>query len=360
MTRIAGRLSDRLPWLAKLLAVAALAAVLAGCATDGPELAGTDGARAQTSLEQGLRLARASQQGGNPTAAARLYRRFAEQHPDDPRPYLGLGRALLAARATHEAIAAFEQIRESDLAAQAETGLGRAHLQLRRPGLALAHLDRAIARDPGDVTALNARGVALDMLGRGRAARAAYDAAIAAAPGFVDARVNRALSRALDGETQAALEALRGVVGRDDSGPRARQNLALVYGLAGNTQAAQRIGLQDLDADAVAENLRFYAMLRGLDSRRARLEALFSRTGTAVDDPGALSRAERRDVERHLGAMDFAVGRIDGRIDAKTQLAIRRFQEVAGLNVDGRASRDLLDELRGVAGLLGRSEGALR
>jgi Flp pilus assembly protein TadD len=360
MPRTAARGKRRLDRLARLLGAAGLAALLAGCATGAPDPEPADGVQAQASLEQGLRLARASHQGGNPTAAARLYRRFAEQHPDDPRPYLGLGRALLAARATHEAIAAFERVRDTELAAPAETGLGRAYLQLRRPDRALEYLDRAIARDARDVTALNARGVALDMLGRGPAAQASYDAAIAAAPGFVDARVNRALSRALDGDTQAALEALRGVVGRDDSGARARQNLALVYGLAGNVQAAQRIGLQDLDADAVAENLRFYAMLRGLDSRRARMEALLSRTGVSSRDTDGLTRAERRDIERHLGAMDFAVGRIDGRIDAKTQQAIRRFQKVAGLRIDGRASRALLDELREVAGLLGRSAGALR
>jgi peptidoglycan hydrolase-like protein with peptidoglycan-binding domain len=62
-----------------------------------------------------------------------------------------------------------------------------------------------------------------------------------------------------------------------------------------------------------------------------------------------LSAAERRAVERTLARLDFAPGPVDGRIDAATEEAIRRFQKMAGLSVDGRATQALLAELKAVA-----------
>ena len=47
--------------------------------------------------------------------------------------------------------------------------------------------------------------------------------------------------------------------------------------------------------------------------------------------------------------MNFNPGDTDGQLDQRTADAIKLYQKVAGLDVDGRASRDLLQNFRAVA-----------
>lgn len=59
-----------------------------------------------------------------------------------------------------------------------------------------------------------------------------------------------------------------------------------------------------------------------------------------------LSAAELGEIEALLDELGFPPGAVDGAIDEASRDAIRDFQVTAGLEVDGRPSLALLDELR--------------
>ena len=59
-----------------------------------------------------------------------------------------------------------------------------------------------------------------------------------------------------------------------------------------------------------------------------------------------LPAAELSEIEALLAELGFPPGAVDGAIDEESRNAIRDFQVTAGLEVDGRPSRALLDELR--------------
>lgn len=311
-------------------------------------------------LARRMEIARTVMAGGNPREAARLYERIlrnysenvGEDHPEIGRVRLERGRALLAAGATYEAIAAFEAIQDRDAySSAAHAGLGRAYVQLRRPGLALNHFEEALEADPNAVDAINGKGVALAMQGRLEAARDSFTRAVEKEVGFIDARSNEALTYALEGQTERAIEILETLSGRDDAPARIRQNLALVYGLAGRRADAQRLLLQDFGTEAVKSNLAFYAMLRGLDSPGERARALFGEGKSRAEPQPTrqMSREALYEIERLLAKLDFKPGTVDGWIDKRTRAAIREFQKIAGLDVTGQPSEDLLTELRVVA-----------
>jgi hypothetical protein len=59
-----------------------------------------------------------------------------------------------------------------------------------------------------------------------------------------------------------------------------------------------------------------------------------------------LTTAELTEAEALLDELGFPPGAVDGAIDEESRSAIRDFQLTAGLDVDGRPSVALLDELR--------------
>ena len=63
-----------------------------------------------------------------------------------------------------------------------------------------------------------------------------------------------------------------------------------------------------------------------------------------------LSKSSILEMQRLLGRLSFLPGSPDGVMGAKTVEAIRRYQAFAGLQVDGKATPVLLEELRIVAG----------
>ena len=66
-----------------------------------------------------------------------------------------------------------------------------------------------------------------------------------------------------------------------------------------------------------------------------------------------LTPAEITEIEELLAHLKFDPGRIDGVIDGGMRIATRRYQEFAGLPVDGIPSEAILVDLRAVAALIG-------
>ena len=65
--------------------------------------------------------------------------------------------------------------------------------------------------------------------------------------------------------------------------------------------------------------------------------------------PTLIGRSQIREIQTLLTKMNFNPGDTDGQLDQRTADAIKLYQKVAGLDVDGRASRDLLQDFRAVA-----------
>jgi hypothetical protein len=59
-----------------------------------------------------------------------------------------------------------------------------------------------------------------------------------------------------------------------------------------------------------------------------------------------LTRAERYELQQLLARRGFDVGEPDGRLGAKTRVALRQFQASVGSVPDGFASATILDRLR--------------
>lgn len=124
--------------------------------------------------------------------------------------------------------------------------------------------------------ALNGKAVALDMLGRHKAAQKVYRKLIEQDRGNLRARANYGLSLAISGRHEKAVEVLDAVVMERRAGPRARQNLAVAYGLMGDYEAAAQVMRTELGERAVKNNLEYLDTVRFLlaaHSAQARHQA---------------------------------------------------------------------------------------
>ena len=101
------------------------------------------------------------------------------QHPANPQLYLQRGDLYRIHQDWNQALADFRKAQQLDAtAAAAEFGLGRTRLEQGSPQQALAHLNRALARQPDDVRALVTRAETYRALGKPLAAAADYSRAI--------------------------------------------------------------------------------------------------------------------------------------------------------------------------------------
>jgi Flp pilus assembly protein TadD len=146
----------------------------------------------------------------------------------------------------------------------ARVGLGRIYLGRHQPNQALVEFQAVIAADPKNVRALNAVGIALDLVGRSREAQQSYRAALALKPDDRAARNNLGLSLALSGAYDQAIAELSKLTLEPGATPRMRQNLALALGLKGDEAGMARVAKADLDDAAIAENQRFFVTMRRL------------------------------------------------------------------------------------------------
>lgn len=242
--------------------------IIGGCATSVPDAA-TSG------YVQVLRLAEATQKGGDYASALTFYEQAHGMAPDQPEPLLGIGGTAAAMGASRTAAEAYERalrLRPQDAAAR--IGYGMVLLDLDEPEAAVEQCREGLRLGAREPRVFNALGIALDLLGGHGEAQNAYRQGIDQEAENVALRNNLALSLALDGQYEDAIEKLRSLVRDPGAGGRIRQNLALVYALAGQAQDAAVVARQDLSEHEVANNLAFYESLRTL-SGRPLAEAVF-------------------------------------------------------------------------------------
>lgn len=91
-------------------------------------------------------------------------------------------------------------------------------------------------------------------------------------------------------------------------------------------------------------NSDFYAI--GVGHLADRIAGAGPLQGSFPPDENGLTRQDRLDLQRALAARGYDIGTIDGVIGAKSEAAIRDFQQRQGLPVTGRATRDVLAALR--------------
>jgi len=258
----------------------ALAVSLAGCANDPM----TESIRPRSTAGSPdnpadvvtpiLRVAEATERGGDIRSAVGLYRRAHSLDPDRYDALIGLADGLGRLGAADEAAEAYRRalmLRPRDKAAL--RGLGNQLLALGQPAQAILQLEAAL--DQGhDARILNGLGIAHDVQGDHGGAQAFYRTGLDLDPGNIALRGNLALSLVLASRYGEAVEILRPLAFGPAATARLRQNLALAYGLAGEMDNAARVARIDLDEAAVRHNLNYYSTLRAMPDRRSILRAL--------------------------------------------------------------------------------------
>ncbi len=263
-----------------LLLVLALALVGCGGVPEGPVLPpvgpeppATEGAQSRSASL--TRIGDTALRSGEIETAVGLFEQATLIDSRNVTAALGLGNALLAAGRDLDASRAFERA----LAIQpslpaASYGYARSMIAIQRPEVAAEHLRKLVAQAPSSVEALNALGVAQDLLGDHGAAADTYRQALAVVPASASVRNNLALSLALQERYADAIDLLRPLAEGPGATRRARQNLALIYGLQGDMGAAERISRVDLGGQDLANNLAYFAAVRGIDAPTVRAATL--------------------------------------------------------------------------------------
>ena len=274
-----------------LLLVLALALVGCGGVPEGPLLPanGTEPPVPEDAQSRAVSLTRIGDtalRSGEIETAVGLFEQATLTDGRNVTAALGLGDALLAAGRDLDASRAFERALaiQPNLPAAAY-GYARSMIAIQRPEVAVAHLSRLVTQNPSSVEALNALGVAQDLLGDHAAATATYRQALGVVPASTSVRNNLALSLALQEKFADAVDLLRPLAEGPEATRRARQNLALVYGMQGDMSAAERISRVDLGGPDLANNLAYFAAVRGIEEPSVRAAALAPEQMLAAGEP---------------------------------------------------------------------------
>ncbi len=244
-------------------------------------------------------------ENGDLEAAVDAFRRLVKERPDYPDAQCNLGLALRRLGRYAEAEQALRRATVFEpRSARARVELGKLELVQNRPAAALPHLDAALALDSANPAALNARGIALQGLGRLEEALAAFRRAQAAAPADPDPHNNEGLVLRRLNRPEEAERAFRRAIALDPTDPLAANNL-------GTTLLA--LGRLDEAADTLRAVVRAYP-----DHAAAQLNlGLVLRAQGDLDAAaGALSKAvelEPRSIEvlNSLGSLLHEQGRTD-------------------------------------------------
>ena len=229
----------------------------------------------QAGIDQIMRIADSTREGGDLAAAAGLYRRAHQLAPEQVGPLIKLGETNYALQSYPEAAKAYAKAIDLDPDdANARYGYGKVLRAMGRPEQAVEEFRAAVRLTPEDARAQNGLGVALDRVGRHKEAREAYQAGAELSPDDLGLRNNIAFSHLLSGDFDQAIEILEDMADDPLASPRNRQNLALAYGLAGEDEKARVMARRDLNEPQVENNLAYYEGLRNLSGRERRAALL--------------------------------------------------------------------------------------
>ena len=258
------------------LATLAIAAALAGCASNPPEKFADSDAKTDVSVTL-YASAQESRARGDLAGAASLYRHAYGADPRKTAPLVGLGQ-VAASGEPKDAAEAFRKAPALEPQnAEALRGLGNSMVAINQPELAIGHYERALTVTPADPHVFNGLGVANDLLGKHKDAQDFYRAGLASAPEDVNLKTNLGLSLSFAGEYDAGIEVLRELATASQATVLQRQNLALGLGLAGRSQDAAKIASADLDDRSVRSNIVFYETLRAMKDSVQRVRAVHAR-----------------------------------------------------------------------------------
>jgi len=232
--------------LSGAVAVAALAAAIAGCSSV-PNLGDTTG-----SVANGPRTE---------TDARRDLDALADKHranPRDPDTALAYAKALRATKQYTQATAVLEQASLASPFNKVLLGAyGRSLADVGQYKKALDVFERAHTPEDPDWRILSAQGTVLDQLGRHTDAQRYYSSALKIVPDEPSVLSNLGLSYALAKNLPRAEETLRRATTGPNPDPRVRQNLALVVGLQGRFAEAESIARAELPAEEAASNVSY-------------------------------------------------------------------------------------------------------
>ena len=142
----------------------------------------------QSTFSDGL----ARHRQGDLAAAERIYADVLAREPQHFDALHMLGIVALQSGRLEQGIELIRKaIGQNEKVAAAHNNLGRALMDIKRPGEALASFERAVALDPAFAEAHVNRGNALVTLRRSQEALESYDRAIAARPDYAEAHRNR-------------------------------------------------------------------------------------------------------------------------------------------------------------------------
>jgi Flp pilus assembly protein TadD len=237
------RPSPRMRRIALGLAAALVAATLGGCAAASRDVTGSistapprDAASLQTRIDE-------------------LGKRY-EANRDDARLAIAYATALRSAERYPQAVAVLQHAvsrKPGDL--DVIGAYGKALADAGRFKEAAAVLERAHTPDRPNWTILSAQGSVADQLGDHDRAQAYYDAALKIRPGEPMVLSNLGLSYALGRNLPRAEAILRQAAADPRADARVRQNLALVLALSGKFAEAEEVSRRDLSPTDAQANV---------------------------------------------------------------------------------------------------------
>ncbi len=175
----------------------------------------------------------------------------------------------------------------------------------------------------------------------------------AAEQGFARAQHNLAIAYARgSGAPKSEQQAVNWFTRAAESGLADSQySLGLIYDRGLGDVKPDMAKAREWYAKAAAQgDIRSAERIKMLDNLLAtRTPAATPATDSPAADDRPLGRNEIRELQRLLNSLDFDAGPADGQIGPKTTSAITLYQKFAGFEPDGKATRELIIDLRAVA-----------
>jgi Flp pilus assembly protein TadD len=201
-----------------------------------------------------LQVAAAAESSGDKDLAISMYADAAAAQPSNVDLQLRYADALVRSNKVAQAQQLLtEGLRTSPHQERLIRALAQIDLITGQAAQAIVKFDQLLAANPGDVSALVDKAVALDLQGQHAAAQAIYRQVLATAPNDATARNDLAVSMMLEGRTRQALETLAPMQDAETSPQRLKVNLGILYAATGNVERSRellgdRVSESDLSA----------------------------------------------------------------------------------------------------------------